>query len=163
MSDPAPPSIHTLRQWPPADPRPYADLRRRFRHALGSLLPASAVFPLVVVLEEIEEYATCGPARGDGERAALGRVQDALLAYREAYQAGRGSTCSGGPVDRSRWSVFLDGMSVLSAAPILPPTPPAGTQETDWPRWVRAWVAAGSPAAVEGDEEWVRDFHARPE
>ena len=162
MNDPTASPIHALRHGLDTDPRPYADLRRRFRHALGSLLPAAAVFPLVVVLEEIEEYATCGPARSNEEKGTIGRVLDALLAYREAYQAGRGSVGSEGPAERSRWSVFLDGMSVLSASP-PPPAPPAGTQETDWPRWVRAWVAAGSPAEVEGGDGWVRDFHARPE
>ena len=158
MSDPTSLPIRALHH----DPRPYADLRGRFRHALGSLLPAAAVFPLVVVLEEIEEYASCGPPRSDRERAALGRVQDALLAYREAYQADRGSIAPEGP-ERSRWSVFLDGMSAVSAVPIQPPAPPSGTQEAQWPRWVRAWIAAGSPATIEGDDEWVRDFHAKPE
>lgn len=157
MSDPTPLSMRA-----PHDPRPYADLRGRFRLALGSLLPATAVFPLAVVLEEIEEYASCGPPRSDRERAALDRVQDALLAYREACQADRGSIDPEGP-ERSRWIVFLDGMSVVGAVPIQPPAPPTGTHETQWPRWVRAWIAAGSPATIEGDDEWVRDFHARPE
>lgn len=143
----------------------YPDLRRRFRRALESLLPAAAIFPLVVVLEELEEYASCGQVRSGGERKALDQIEDALLAYREAYHADRGSVGSEELPEQSRWEVFLflAGVSAVGGATVPPPAPPKGTPESIWPRWVRAWVAAGCPARADGDQGWVRDFHAGTE